>query len=60
MMASQLAAAGARVRAVTAQHGDINGWLQQRGCHLDFVEVVSDPDYTLCKEYVTNVIATWA
>jgi hypothetical protein len=48
---SQLSALGVKVRSVTAQHGDIPAMLSRRGCELDFVEVISDPSFSICKDY---------
>ena len=42
-LAPELSALGVRVRAVTAQHGDIPHWLAERGCHLSFVRTVLPP-----------------
>jgi hypothetical protein len=44
-------AVGARVRAVVCQHGDIPAMLARRGCDLQFVELISDPDFSLCQDY---------
>ena len=49
---AQLSALGVRVRSVVCQHGDIPAMLARRGCELDFVELVSDPDFSICKDYV--------
>jgi hypothetical protein len=38
-------------RSVTAQHGDIPAMLARRGCELDFVEIISDPSFSICKDY---------
>ena len=43
-----------RVRAITAQHGDIHAMLDRRGCKLEFVEIVSDPNFSICKDYVAK------
>lgn len=48
---SPISALGVQVRSVTAQHGDISAMLSRRGCDLDFVEVISDPSFALCKDY---------
>jgi hypothetical protein len=48
---SPLSALGVQVRSVTAQHGDIKAMLSRRGCDLDFVEVISDPAFALCRDY---------
>ena len=51
---AQLSALGVRVRSVVCQHGDIPAMLARRGCELDFVELVSDPDFSICKDYVAK------
>ena len=53
-MKAQLSALGVRVRSVVCQHGDIPAMLARRGCELDFVELVSDPDFSVCKDYVAK------
>ncbi len=50
----ELEALNARVRAVTAQHGDIPGELAKRNCGLEFVALVSDPSFLICKDYTTK------
>ena len=51
---AQLSALGVRVRSVVCQHGDIPAMLARRGCELDFVELVSDPDFSICKDYLAK------
>jgi hypothetical protein len=55
-MRTKFAALGVRVRAVSAQHGDIRAMLRRRGCDLDFVDIVSDPSFSICKDYIAKGI----
>lgn len=53
-MKAEFSALGVRVRAITAQHGDILAMLRTRNCDLDFVEMVVDPDFSICKDYMAR------
>ena len=53
-LAKEFSALGVRVRAVTAQHGDIAAMLARRGCVLDYVEIISDPNFSVCKDYMSK------
>lgn len=51
-LASEFQALGVRVRAITAQHGDIPNMLKDRKCVLSYVSLVSDPNFAICQDYV--------
>lgn len=52
ILAAELAPLGVRVRAVTPQHGDLRSFLQERGCNLNYVGIISDPYWEVCRDYV--------
>lgn len=52
VLADELTKLGVRVRAVTPQHGDLRGMLQERGCNLNYVGIISDPYWEVCRDYL--------
>lgn len=60
-LSGELKALGVRVRAVTAQHGDIPNMLKARNCVLDYVALVCDPSFSISQNYIDkglNLILT--
>ena len=50
----QFQSLGCEVRGVTAQHGPITKWLEDRKCILNYVTMNSDPEFKIVDEYIAK------